>query len=393
MSEMNPQIGTEVFAGLQDSTLFQGLSAQDLGDLIRHSTINAYQPGEVIIEEGSIGGVLYLVIDGAVEVVRKDAQTDDEYRIAVLQRGAEIGERSLLSDARRSATVRSLTEAHLLAINVTQLAEERDLHGWLDLLKDNLLDSMARRVEQTNEGLIDALRREVAESTRRVTMGRFLVYLLAAISIYTFSLPFLTLITNVTVLDIISNGLIVMWAGTVVLIMRSSPYPLSFYGLHLPADWREDVGETVAYTLGMVVAVTILRAILVQTVPSLAGEPLLYTPWQHPEQFSLIFIGAYFILAPLQEIATRGALQTLLAEFLEGLRGKVLLAILISNLAFAVAHSHFSPAVAVASFLPGLAWGVLYQRQQHLVGVTISHIFVGLYALLVTDFFNILLPA
>jgi len=57
-------------------------------------------------------------------------------------------------------------------------------------------------------------------------------------------------------------------------------------------------------------------------------------------------------------------------------------AILVSNALFSATHVHMmSGLLGVIVFIPGLFWGWLYARQGNLIGVSISHLFVGWTAL------------
>jgi glutamate 5-kinase len=66
--------------------------------------------GTVIVEEGDVGGALYMIVGGEVEVTRSGAT------IAVLGPGELFGEMALLRRERRTATVRARTGANLLVL-------------------------------------------------------------------------------------------------------------------------------------------------------------------------------------------------------------------------------------------------------------------------------------
>jgi membrane protease YdiL (CAAX protease family) len=85
------------------------------------------------------------------------------------------------------------------------------------------------------------------------------------------------------------------------------------------------------------------------------------------------------ISSAVQELIVRGALQSSLEMFLTGPR-RVKNAILVSGLLFAALHIHIGFVLALVAFVPGLFWGVLYARKRNLIGVTLSHIAVGVYA-------------
>jgi CRP-like cAMP-binding protein len=63
----------------------------------------SFEPGDTILEDGGRRGVLYVLDEGAVEIVKGDAQ------IGVIEEpGAFLGEISVLLDQPHSATVRAL---------------------------------------------------------------------------------------------------------------------------------------------------------------------------------------------------------------------------------------------------------------------------------------------
>ena len=46
---------------------------------------------------------------------------------------------------------------------------------------------------------------------------------------------------------------------------------------------------------------------------------------------------------------------------------------------FTQIHLHLTPGYAIAVFFPSLFWGALYARHRTLVGVSVSHILIGVY--------------
>jgi len=75
-----------------------------------------FEPGQVVFREGDRGDWLYVVVDGEVEVV-KAVPDGGETSLRRLGRGECFGEIALVSDRPRSATVRSLTDVNLLAVD------------------------------------------------------------------------------------------------------------------------------------------------------------------------------------------------------------------------------------------------------------------------------------
>jgi membrane protease YdiL (CAAX protease family) len=78
-------------------------------------------------------------------------------------------------------------------------------------------------------------------------------------------------------------------------------------------------------------------------------------------------------------------MQTAFEEFLLGPYRRFL-AILVANLVFSMTHVHLSTFFALLVFVPGLVWGWLYSRHRTLLGISVSHIVVGLVAFSIVGF-------
>ena len=50
--------------------VFSGLNSDALSSLIERVRVFDYSPGDIIISEGTLGDTLYVVAEGAVEVVK-----------------------------------------------------------------------------------------------------------------------------------------------------------------------------------------------------------------------------------------------------------------------------------------------------------------------------------
>ena len=51
-----------------------------------------------------------------------------------------------------------------------------------------------------------------------------------------------------------------------------------------------------------------------------------------------------------------------------------------------VAHTYISLEFAIATFIPGISWGWLFQKQRSLVGVSVSHALIGLWIVFILNF-------
>ncbi len=79
--------------------------------------VQHYEPGEIIISQDEIGRELFAVQSGEVEVVQRSADRSGEETIAVLKRGEVFGEKALLQDTPRTATVRARTAVDTLVLS------------------------------------------------------------------------------------------------------------------------------------------------------------------------------------------------------------------------------------------------------------------------------------
>jgi membrane protease YdiL (CAAX protease family) len=93
-------------------------------------------------------------------------------------------------------------------------------------------------------------------------------------------------------------------------------------------------------------------------------------------------VASYTAFTFVQELVARGGIQTALERFLPGPRPERR-ALLLATVLFSATHFHVAPGFALATLVPGLFWGWLYQRHRTLAGVTLNHALVGLYAIFV----------
>ena len=95
--------------------LFAGLSEDDL-ERLYHMAEPVFIPGgQRFIQEGEPGDTLYIVLDGEVEVTKR--QGGQDVVLAVRGDGEFFGEMSLLDGAPRNASLQTLRDSHLLAIS------------------------------------------------------------------------------------------------------------------------------------------------------------------------------------------------------------------------------------------------------------------------------------
>jgi membrane protease YdiL (CAAX protease family) len=251
----------------------------------------------------------------------------------------------------------------------------------------NLAADLSRRLRGTSETTVRALEQELELACTRVAMGRFITYVFGLMVGYAFVLRLAADLTRSAAhAAFVSIPLILCFTAVLYAMARHTGEPPASYGLTL-RGWRPALADALRFTLPVLALMTLVKWLLVRTVPGLANQPTFYwggafDPATPPEAARLAAIMgiAYAVVVPFQEFAARGALQGPLERFLTGPRS-TLIAILVANGLFIASHLHLSAAFAMASVLPGLLWGWLYARNRTLVGPVASHILVGWYAL------------
>ena len=104
-----------------------------------------YGPGEAMFHEGDVPDAVYVILAGAVEVLRNGPT--GVVRIALLEAGALVGELAVICDSRRSATIAAVSDVSALKIEKTT---------FLDLLAHSSQLSMAvtRELAHRLEGML-----------------------------------------------------------------------------------------------------------------------------------------------------------------------------------------------------------------------------------------------
>lgn len=168
----------------------------------------------------------------------------------------------------------------------------------------------------------------------------------------------------------------------IALVAKASGRGWAFYGVHTEDRWQH-IKEAFLWSAPFLVAMTAFKVYLIETMPALENFTLFISPDRLTLSTLVTFV-IYCVLSPIQEFVTRGVLQSSLEAFSVG-RAVTWRAILLSNGIFAFSHLHISLSFALVAFIPGLFWGWLFARQRSLIGVSFSHVLLGVWGLYVLD--------
>ena len=106
--------------------MFRALSPDARADLYDRSKALFFNPGEVIVQEGTLSPAFYAVLDGSVVVDVK--QEEKDVYICTLGGGAVFGEAAMFLKSARTATVRAADPSVVLQI---------DRPSWMEFLRDH----------------------------------------------------------------------------------------------------------------------------------------------------------------------------------------------------------------------------------------------------------------
>ena len=139
MAAVNLPLTTmEKITFLKGSEFFATLPLEELYHIALTMEEESFKPGTMVIEEGTTGDKMYIVVSGQLEVKRDDGQ-----RVAVLGEEQVFGDMALLDDEPRSASVIALEEVHLLSLQRSSL--ERILRRYASIAF-NMMRILSRRL-------------------------------------------------------------------------------------------------------------------------------------------------------------------------------------------------------------------------------------------------------
>jgi predicted RND superfamily exporter protein len=110
---------------LEKSSLFQGMSRYQIKKAILISELHEFDQGMLLVEQGSIGRSMFLILEGEAEVRLRSGNDHGERRLAVLKPGQVFGEIGYVRETKRTADVRALTQVHALRFDYERM--ENDL--------------------------------------------------------------------------------------------------------------------------------------------------------------------------------------------------------------------------------------------------------------------------
>lgn len=98
---------------LESSHLFKSLDEKGRREVLESGYVTTFHEGDVVLNQGDEGDVMFLVMNGTVRV--ETETPGGKVQLAELGRGACVGEVSVLSGGKRTASVTALDDVDAVA--------------------------------------------------------------------------------------------------------------------------------------------------------------------------------------------------------------------------------------------------------------------------------------
>jgi CRP/FNR family transcriptional regulator, cyclic AMP receptor protein len=156
--------------------LFESLETEDLNALVGKLREVSVASGATVFAQGDEGDAMYVIEDGAVDIVAGSGKQKVILRSLFKQQ--YFGELSLLDGAPRSATVAASRKTHLLAL------DRDDFVAFIKKRPDaalSIMHEVGERMRATNELMTQTVTKNVLEEEdKKLTMGERVADMVAA---------------------------------------------------------------------------------------------------------------------------------------------------------------------------------------------------------------------
>jgi CRP-like cAMP-binding protein len=122
--------------------IFANCTGEEIAAIDAVTQEQSFQPGQIIVSQGTPGQAFYTVLGGRVELIR------DNKSMGALKAGDFFGEMSLLDNAPRSATVRAIEPTTCIMLSSWDFKRLLEQHPSIAI---KLLEVLSRRLRVADE--------------------------------------------------------------------------------------------------------------------------------------------------------------------------------------------------------------------------------------------------
>jgi CRP-like cAMP-binding protein len=131
---------------LKKIPIFSAVKADDMFDILHELKVKKFEKGDIILEKGQAGKYLFVIYQGAVEVIQ--IFKDVESAIGHIKAGDCFGEMSLLTGEPVSATIRASVPSTIIMLERPAFRKLMETTPQMGLMFTKLL---AQRIKNTNQ--------------------------------------------------------------------------------------------------------------------------------------------------------------------------------------------------------------------------------------------------
>lgn len=379
---------------LKTVALFEKFSYQELLDLLPFLHTFVYPPGSKIISEGETGRELLILKSGKVEVYKEEFVSGKWQHLGELKPGDYFGEMAHIENHPRSASILAREQVQIVAIDLNGLREAEGKEAIYLKILVPLVRTLSSRLRKTDEILIDYLKEKLKFLRTHEQISKTIIQIVILMALW-FNLSKLLVFfpSSYQIIDtIFTTTLLLAFAASTIYVIKTSGYPLDFYGLTFHRWFRNALNGALS-ALPILAVLLLIKWFIITYFSAFREIPLFsLEQLQEKKESILIFGGIYLLTVPVQELIARGGLQSTFRNFFQGPR-RSFYAILTSNLLFQMVHTVKGFWIAIFSFFMGIYWGYLFEKQKSLIGVCVSHGLIGFGALFILDYETIAIIA
>jgi len=139
---------------LRDEIIFYLLDDEDIDKIAPFFELCDYPAGSIIFKEGDPGNFIGFVISGKLEVKKQTEFKGNQLIIALLTKGAMVGELSMFDKRQRSATVEAVEDTSLIVFRSESMESLMQQHPYtgIKILK-GLIKILSLRLRKATERL------------------------------------------------------------------------------------------------------------------------------------------------------------------------------------------------------------------------------------------------
>ena len=364
---------------LYQNHFFQKVSIVDIKEINTYITTFTIKKGKRFYVK-DYPDYLLLVLEGNLQVI--DSIEDSEYPVWTLFAREILNEALLGGRKTKPYILESLSNSTIALIPASVIKEFKtsNIKLYAQLEENTLQNFVDKMTEKESETVINLeIKNHILD--KNLKNSRFIVVIMMMQSIYNlFALFFQYHMQNLQYRDFYTILIGFIYAPIIYWLIVKNKLPLDHYGLKF-SQWKAHAIQGLKWSLPIVPLGGFIKWSAIQLIPAYYNTSLINFYWFETKADAgfpiLFFVPLYFISCILQEFAIRSGIQSSLYPLIPP-RHRTYLPIFIAAIFFSTAHIHIHPLLTLVSFLMGIFWGIMFHIQRSLVGVIVSHFFLGL---------------